>query len=215
MIDISIELEDRHFEFLKLQKGNLDEFSHDRAAWHGMYEADLQRQYESIAPHLPADCHRLLDVGSGLGGIDILIRRHYEARGQATPFVWLLDGEADHAQMNLHRETFNDMRVAKDFQIKNGLHPHRFSYWTPTTIRPGPVTPYDLIVSFGSWCFHYPPSTYLGPLLNSGIHAGTVLILDVRSTKASYMWELEEVFELVEVAARKPKWQRCVFRVKP
>jgi hypothetical protein len=212
-MNTKIEIGDRHFDYLRIQKGNLDEVSDDRERWHAAYEADLQRQFQSFAAYLPAQCSRLLDVGSGLGGIDILIRRHYETRGQH-PYVWLLDGEADPPEMNLHRETFNDMRVAKDFQVLNGLDPRRFGWWSPRTIRPGPVTPYDLIVSFGSWCFHYPPSTYLAPLLNSGLHADTVLVLDVRATKASYMWELEEHFEAVATVAHKPKWQRIVFKVK-
>lgn len=212
-MDYAIAVDQAHFDYLRIQKGNLDELAHDAVAWHAAYMADLRRQFESIEPYLPPVCSRLLDVGSGLGGIDILIRRHYEEKGCQQPYVWLLDGEKDPPRMNLHRETFNDMQVAKNFQVVNGLSPARFGFWPPAAFKP--VTPFDLVVSFGSWCFHYPPSTYLAPLVQSGLHAETVVILDVRSTKASFMWELEDVFELVAVAAQKPKWQRCVFRVKP
>lgn len=214
MIETAIAVDPAHFEYLRIQKGNLDELAHNPGAWQAAYIDDLRRQFESFVEYLPAECNRLLDVGSGLGGIDVLIRRHYESKGAGQPYVWLLDGEQDRPVMNLHRETFNDMRVAKDFQVVNGLDPRRFGYWTPRTFQPGPVTPYDLVVSFGSWCFHYPPDVYLAPLVNSGIHPGTVLVLDVRSTKPSWLWALEEVFELVGVAACKPKWRRCVFKVK-
>lgn len=208
-----IVVEDSHFEFLRLQKGNLDELAHDRARWLDAYRADLEAQFDSIAHHLPARCSRFLDIGSGLGGIDILIRRHYERRGMH-PTVWLLDGERDPARMFLHRQTFNDMRVARDFHEKNGGDRGRFAYWTPLTFKAGPSTPYDLVVSFGSWCFHYPPSEYLPALLTGGVHADTVLILEVRSTKAAWLRELEEFLEVVDVVKTKPKWSRFVFRVR-
>lgn len=206
-------IEDQHFAYLRIQKGNLDNVSRDRAAWTRAYHEDILRQFESFAGYLPATCARFLDIGSGLGGIDILIRREYEKRGQDPEFA-LLDGVSDPPVMNLHRETFNNMSVAEDFHVKNGANPDRFSFYSPRTIYPGPGVAYDLVVSFGSWCFHLPPQVYLPALCHSGMHAGTVAVLDVRQNKPAWWHDLEDVFELVAVVAEKPKWRRCVFKVR-
>lgn len=216
-MNLHVTVEDEHFEFLRLQKGRLDEISDDRAAWHEAYEADLAQTFDGIRPFLPATCWGLLDIGSGLGGIDILIARHYAAahRGpdpkKGWPYVHLLDGVEDRPEVILHRQTYNDMRVAKDFQVKNGLPPERFGFFgTREQFYP---RPYDLVVSFGSWCFHYAPDAYL-KTLRLGLHADTVLILDVRATKPEWIAELDETFQRIAVIATRPKWHRVVYGVR-
>lgn len=208
-MDYSLTVEDQHFEYLRLQKGRLDKLAGNRAAWHRAYEADLRQCYEQIAPHLPPACWAVLDIGSGLGGIDVLIRRHYEAAGGGC-YVHLLDGESDPPAVRLHRETFNDMAVARDFQKRNGLKAERFGYFTPKT--EWVPRPYDLVVSFGSWCFHYAPAVYL-PLLR-GTQPGAVLIVDLRVGKPEWAAQLEDVYELVAVVGNREKWRRCVYRRK-
>lgn len=213
-MNLHLEVEDEHFDYLRLQKGRLDEFSDDRATWHRMYEADLAQQFDNIRPHLPAVCWGFLDVGSGLGGIDVLIARHYAAGASvprcAYPFVHLLDGVDDPPEMHLHRQTFSSKRVARDFHTKNGVPPERFRYFGPSDDFC--ARPYDLVVSFGSWCFHYEPAVYLPRLLMpGGLHSESVLILDVRTNKPEWEAELERTFRRVEVIATRPKWRRIVY----
>jgi SAM-dependent methyltransferase len=207
-----IHIDPEHFQYLRIQKGNLDKYAHDFADWKRRYEEDLARAYKVIAPHLPAYCGRFLDVGSGLGGMDVLIRRHYQDRGES-PTVTLLDGWDDPPKMRLHRETFNDMRQAQNFQVKNGCPPLKFEAYGPD-VKSFDRATIDLVVSFGSWCFHYPPSTYLPQLLKTGVHRETVFILEVRRNKAAWMAELERHLECVAVLTNKPKWHRMVYRVR-
>jgi SAM-dependent methyltransferase len=210
-MDCNLRVDAEHFEYLKIQKGNLDRFAGNFPLWLEHYQADISATYRSILPHLPKTCARFLDVGSGLGGVDVLIRRHYQGRGQ-DPTVHLLDGEEDPPVMYVHRRTFNHMVIARNFQVKNGLSPLALITHKPTAS--GFERPFDLVVSFGSWCFHYPPAEYLELLERSGLHAGSVVILDVRSNKPEYFEELERVLEVVTHVVMKPKWSRVVFRVK-
>lgn len=207
-----LHIDPEHFEYLRIQKGNLDKYAHDFADWKRRYQTDLQHAYEAIAPWLPQTCGELLDVGSGLGGMDVLIRRHYEARGQE-PLVALLDGWDDPPKMRVHRETFNSMRQARNFQVKNGCFPLRFEAYSPGVAKFPRA--FDLVVSFGSWCFHYPPSEYLPRLLESGVHNGTVLILEVRRDRPAWWDELRRDLVPWELITEKPKWVRWAFRVKP
>lgn len=210
-MDFSVRVDPEHFEFLRLQKGSLDNLAGDRVAWHLAYELDLALTFGQISPHLPPRCAELLDVGSGLGGIDVLIRRHYQTSGQAIG-VSLLDGMADPPVMNLHRETFNDMRIAKNFQVKNGLSALKFAAY-PAQAQP-PVKfddRFDLVVSFGSWCFHYPPALYLVAVYRA-LAPGATVILDVRAGKPTWLRQLVAALgEGVEIV-RRPKWSRWVFR---
>lgn len=210
-MNFDIHIDPEHFEYLRIQKGNLDQFADDFADWKRRYVTDLRTAYEAIAPWLPATCGEFLDVGSGLGGMDVLIRRHYEERGQA-PMVQLLDGWEDPPRMKLHRQTFNSMRQARNFQVKNGCYPLRFGAYVPSVEKFDRAV--DLVVSFGSWCFHYPPSEYLPRLLKSGVHAGTVLILEVRRDRPAWWRELARDLEPWELITEKAKWVRWAFRVR-
>lgn len=217
-MDLHLSVEDEHFEYLRLQKGSIEEFSDDRTMWQDMYEIALAEQFDNIKPFLPAKCWGLLDIGSGLGGIDVLIGRHYAAqhRGPKSgwPFVHLLDGIDDKPEMRLHRHTFNDMRVAKDFQVKNGMPSERFAYFGPAEQHY--MRPYDLVVSFGSWCFHYEPATYLPKLLTGGgLHQDSVVIVDVRATKPEWIEQLDQAMRREAVISTKPKWLRIVYGIRP
>lgn len=217
-MDLHLCVEDEHFEYLRLQKGAIEQFSDDRGMWQNLYEISLAEQFDSIKPFLPPRCWGVLDIGSGLGGIDVLIGRHYRAlhRGPSDgwPFVHLLDGVDDPPEMILHRQTFNNMRVAKDFQVKNGMPSERFAYFGPKDQHY--MRPYDLVVSFGSWGFHYPPSLYLSKLTSGGgLHSDSVVILDVRAGKPEWVEELDRELVRQAVISVKPKFHRMVYGVRP
>lgn len=209
VIETAIVVEDSHFEYLRLQKGKLHDISNDRKRWHIAYEHDLVSTYYEIRPHLPASCWGFLDIGSGLGGIDILVSRHYGD----DPYVNLLDGEDDPPEMKLHRQTFNSMRVARDFLTKNGVKSSRFGYLT--TRADFVMKPYDLVMSFGSWCFHYEPNVYLPLMLaGGGLHSDSVIIADVRIDKPEWARQLDERLDRVAEIRRSAKFTRSVYRVR-
>src|SRR6266403_1531506 len=108
-----------------------------------------------LEPYLPLRCSSILDVGSGLGGIDALLNRHYGGDCSIT----LLDGVNDVARLDNHATTFNSMAVARCFLAMNGVQYFDFiDASAPERASPRKV---DLIVSFRSWCFHFEPATYL------------------------------------------------------
>lgn len=198
---------DAHFEYLRLQKGSLFSLCHDRERWHAAYELDLWNTFSEIRNHLPPRCWGLLDIGSGLGGIDVLLNRHYGD----DPYIHLLDGENDAPEMRLHRQTFNSMKIARDFLTTNGVRSDRFGYFT--TGAQNLPRPYDLVISLGSWCFHYEPDTYLPLLLGGGgLHVDSVVIVDVRNGKVDYDLQLGRSLECVQIIRRERKYTRAVYR---
>ena len=206
-MDLSLRVDPEHFDYLKIQKGNLDRFASDRFDWMVRYQEDLRDQYESIRPHLPRQCGAFLDVGSGLGGIDVLIRRHYVERGR-DPEVNLLDGLDDPPEMKLHRQTFNNMRIARNFQVKNGCPPQKLVAYGPQA--PEFESKFDLVVSFGSWCFHYPTELYLARV-KQALAPKAVVILEVRAEKEDWLRALVDNFGAPVMILKRPKWSRLVF----
>ena len=202
-IDRTIIVEDRHFAYLAEQKGALDELRGNREEWERAYAESLRQDLLDVQPHLPVGS--VLDIGSGLGGIDVLIDR---ASGGGVR-VCLLDGVDDPPRMRLHRETFNDMQVAMDFLRINGVLD---STWTPPS-RPRAQT-FDLIISFGSWCFHYPPETYLEFVKLCCIPGETAIILDVRRSKAAWAMQLSSAFKKIEVIRSGRKYDRILYRAR-
>lgn len=209
-ITAPIVVSDTQFDYLRLQKGSLFDLSHDRERWQAAYEQELYDTYRGIQKHLPDPCWGVLDIGSGLGGIDVLLTRHY---ADDPPYIHLLDGEDDAPKMRRHRQTFNSMQVARAFLTANGVRADRFGYFT--TAAANLPRPYDLVLSLGSWCFHYPPDTYLPLLLSGGgLHMDSVLIMDVRNAKPEYEQQLAQSLERIAVVRHGQKYTRGVYRRK-
>lgn len=200
--------------FLFVQKGGLDHLRQDPAAWNRAYRALLVAQYESLAPWLPPTCSALLDVGSGLGGIDILLARHYPT----PPRVYLLDGLSDGPHVTRHAETFNDMGMAalllgaNDVGLSGVINP---AYAADEFAAPWAraVPQFDLVVSFGAWCFHFPPAEYL-PFVLAKLAPGGVLAVELRNEKPAWKAELDEALDFVAVVAEAPKFTRRIYRAR-
>lgn len=207
-----IEVDGEAFNFLRLQKGKLDPLVTDWPKWLAAYRAGLQNDYQGMKPFLPILPQTelgltLVDIGSGLGGIDILLQRHYE--GRINPV--LVDGAKDKPVMKFHRNTFNSMQVASRFHERNG-NPVVQGIDANMRELPALSTPAFLVISLGAWCFHLPPDLYLDWVLRA-VRKGSVLILDVRKDKPEWSRQLAAAFEV----SKKPpildskKFQRTVY----
>lgn len=204
MASKALTVEPRHREYLVLQRGDIEHLSSDDERWHCAYNRRLDETFRSIRPFLPPDCRSVLDIGSGLGGINVLINAYYEGNLH----VCLLDGEKDPPVMRAHRRTFNNMEVARDFLWKNGVA--SFSYYTPALGEP---RPFDLITSYRSWCFHYPPSVYLDFVV-SCCHRDTMLIIDLRRGMPEWYDDLLKPFRVVGAVHASEKCDRIVFQCR-
>lgn len=139
----------------------------------------------------------MVDVGGGMGGIDIVIARNLSpAMG-----VWLLDGVGDAPEMLKHDRTHSSINVARRFMRSNNFMGGIYS---------GVPWKCDLVVSFAAWCFHFSPSAYLDLIVRRCI-SGAVIILDVR--RGRYDWEqaLNDRFNFQRVISEQPKFRRMVF----
>lgn len=191
-------IEPKHFEYLVIQHGKVSDHRHDFAAWKAAYEASLADVFASVLPALPCECRSVLDIGSGLGGIDILVAKHYSPQ----PKITLLDGIDDEPVVKQSFRTFSNARVAVDFHQKNGSQ--------VTTVHAVPDFKYDLIHSYFAYGFHIHPGDYLKDILKAR-HEKTVCIFDVRRSKREWLREFIEALGQPKVLHQAEKYVRLAF----
>jgi SAM-dependent methyltransferase len=176
------------YPYLVAQVGAISDMRDDWQLWCRAYVDTLTSLYESIAPFLPKTCDAILDVGSGLGGINILLNEHYGGKCH----VSLLDGVNDPPEVTLHSKTFSNSNVARDFLKLNGVED--LAFIDANSAKMSAPRYYDLVVSFKSWCFHYEPSRYLDFVKECTV-PGSTIIVDVRgglkACQMGYDWQRE------------------------
>lgn len=196
-------IEKKHFEYLVIQRGEVAHERDDFERWKAAYEASLEAIIQSIASVLPDRCEHIIDIGSGLGGIDILLAARYIPQ----PVVTLIDGLNDPPRVDWSFKTFSNAEVALDYQKKNGTkYPCYFApgEWPQHTKKA------DLIVSFVAYGFHFAPNDYIDDVKRS-MHAKTVLVLDIRQTRKDWLEDLVRAFGIPKVLERGKKHVRLAF----
>lgn len=146
-----------------------------------LFSEEMTEEYKQMKPYLPEHSHAILDIGAGVGGIDILLGKHYKSD---RPMIYLLDKtEMPNKVYYSLREKgcfYNSLALARDLLAENGIRPEQIFLQEATDDnRIISDTKFDLIVSLISWGFHYPIATYLDQVYEKLADNGAV-ITDVR-----------------------------------
>lgn len=197
--------------YLQIQCGSVQtgKGEDSKTLWGINYKHHLVSRFKIIRQFLPESCERNLDVGGGMGGINILLNKCYP-RLTTT----IIDGVDDEPELELHRIPTNHAGVGAAFLAKND-HP-RVHYLSPMEATAYAMRHaaswerYDLVTSFGSWCFHYAPSAYID-YVDARTEPGARLIIEVRHEKHDWLKQLCERFDHVGMIHRTKKWDCHVF----
>lgn len=205
MDDFKFNISDKAREYLVLQKGALWSLKDEKETWETAYNASLNNTFKTLLPFLPERCENLLDVGSGLSGISALLNRHY---GGGVG-VSLIDGVNDAPVVISHNKPFNDMNVARAFLFENGVR--RFNYFSPSETKSvESKVKFDLVTSFGAWCFHFPPFAYLN-FVTENTDEGSTIILDVRNDKPNWLEFLDDALGPNRVIREAKKFTKRIW----
>lgn len=167
------------------------------------YGLELVATFSRIAEHLPDTACRILDIGSGMAGIDVFLARRYPSAE-----IHLLDkqGVSPHINAGYHVSAdqfahYNDFTLARELLRQNGVQNtiichdmHRDQF---------PDLEFDIVVSLLSWGFHYPIETYAPRC------CGT-LVVDVRRGTGGL--QALGAMGAVSVVHDAEKYQRAVVR---
>lgn len=144
MIDVSLSVPDSAWPYISRHR-----FSNKSA---DRYVQTLAQDYEMMLPFLPPDVGTILDIGCGMAGIDVLLKRRYPAAQ-----LWLLDGDGDEQRdgWNTTLGAFSSRAAADELLAANGVSADR---WIDVNTNE-PLSA-DLIISLASLGYHYPLFTY-------------------------------------------------------
>ena len=182
------------------------------------YNALMKKEFDTIEPHLPPRIRNVLDIGGGLGGVDVFLNR---SQPEGPAFHLLDRNRVDPVMRYGYRDTteaYNSFAVAQAYLTTAGIAPEQISFYDADVKEEleqlmALDVRFDLILSLKSWCFHYPVETYLA-LVRKLLARDGVLIVDVRRDRA-----LEEKFkpglQVSAVVAEDPQSRRLCIRRAP
>ena len=162
--------------------------------------------FPPIKPWLPAKVEALLDIGCGLGGIDIYLARHYDP---VTVHLMDGDGKIENRAVGFLQGTqaWADVRVAEDL-VRDNVPAS--CVVVSHVADPSLTLPVDLIVSLKSWAHHYPAKVYMG-LAKRSLRPGGRIIVDVRKNTDGEAAFNKAGFKRVGRVAENKKCERLVF----
>lgn len=152
------------------------------------YRKELSEDFAQIEPHLPEKVDSIIDVGCGMAGIDVYLKRKYP---QAK--LTLLDGDGNLTNGYGYKavsEPYNSRAATEEFLKANGVSVDRW-----LDIGTEEVLKADLIISLLSWGFHYPLSAY---------KADGYCIVDIRRNSSEVIGT---------VIHKAEKYDRCAVRM--
>lgn len=144
---------------------------------------------------------RILDIGSGVGVVDLLLYSYIKDCK-----LHLLDKEehnhigdelsSNDVSFTIDHPFYHSWKPVKDAIQTSNFDKNRFAFLEPGDTFPEDL---DLILSSFSWCFHYPKEVYWEKVVGS-LKKGGKLYLDVRLLK-----DKDIVGEISEELKCKPK----------
>jgi SAM-dependent methyltransferase len=175
------------------------------------FDADMHGEYADIRGWLPESATAILDVGCGLGGIDVLLFDHY--RRDPDLRFFLLDRTQIDDQIGYgyrdRADFYNSFEMTRAVVTGNGVPASSVATLEARDDAGIDLSQQvDLVISLISWGFHYPVATYLDRTYEL-LRPGGRLILDVRKDTGG-LGEIEAKYGSATVISSESKRQRVV-----
>ena len=136
---------------------------------------------DTIRTYLPSAPSAMLDIGAGLGAIDLTLYHHFDSN----PTLYLLDKEGvsptRHGGYHVSAKDFphyHSFQCTRNFLEANGVPADKIKTIDIATSS-FPTEKFDLVVSLLSWGFHFSVDTYIQDVYKQ-LKKGGRLIIDIR-----------------------------------
>ena len=211
-----LKVSDEAFGYLIHQRGNLWDLKDDRGEWLRSYQRIMRTAVAELEPWLDptVTCRastNVLDIGAGMGGIDLYLWRALDGQSHHT-LIDALDGPAE---PSVYHEPYGSLRAAKAFLVENGMPEEAIRLFSAADKRSrtwGALPMFDLVISLQAWGFHFPVGEYLEQV-QLATKSGGLICLDLRRERPEWRIPLEQAFgEPVQVLTGLTKYERLLFR---
>jgi SAM-dependent methyltransferase len=145
------------------------------------YSERLQKEWEQLSPHLPAQAARTLDIGCGIGGIDAFLYEHYSSAQSVSIFLLDRNDTERSIYYGMHDDAaaYNSLAASKSYLVQRGVPKEAIHMMDAGRDALPQDISFDVILSMLSWGYHYPIQTYLEYVIGHLARNGT-LIVDCR-----------------------------------
>lgn len=194
-------INERPLRYLMHQQGQFWDLKDKKDEWYRAYANELQKTVMQITRCTPRPPRTVLDIGCGLGVVDMLLMRSYNTQ------CVLIDGEDGDGVAHKYDQPYGSRAVVSEFMADNEIDPSLWQYHNPEQLDEDRAFPvFEAVFSFRSYCFHYAPETYLAFVQKHVAH-GSTLILDVRRNdrwreRLNAIWSDNHVLESYEKVDR-------------
>ncbi len=176
-----------------------------------MLDAEMNMEYESMKSFLPNKVSSILDIGSGVGGIDVLLFRHYQS---LNPKIYLLDKTEMPSKVYYSFKPkgcyYNSLPLSRKLLEQNDIPKDNIFTEEAKDNHIGFDSKFDLVVSLISWGFHYPVATYLDRVYDK-LNKDGALIMDIRKVQGSNgLQEIKQKFGNYKIIYESSKNTRIV-----
>lgn len=159
----------------------------------------MLKDYNMIKEYLPSKVNNVLDIGCGLGLIDIALYHHYNKNAN----LHLLDKTnsitKDTSVRGFNKEYifYNSMDATKDTLSSNGVDTNNILLYEAddNSVKELNKNSFDLILSLLSCGWHYSIETYVD-LIKNTLSDNGILILDIRHNTGQLEYAMEH-FDLI------------------
>ena len=156
----------------------------------------ILNEFEEIKPYLHKDINQILDIGAGLGLIDILLNNYLNKVSNFTLIDRNFISKKIKYGFSKDYEGYNLLKKTEFFLIRNGLDKNQIKL-IDTNHDINLINKFDLIISLISMGYHYPVDNYLN-ILKHNSHKETIFIFDL-ADEHNKVEEIKILFEKVHV----------------
>jgi SAM-dependent methyltransferase len=171
------------------------------------------RSYKAVQNYLPINCTSILDIGCGLGIMDLCLFEHYgkDKKIHFNLFDKTEFPEKIHFGFEKNASFYNDLNLAKEILVDYGISESKISTIDATSENLCKIKNIDLIISCIAWGFHFPVSTYVQQVYDL-MSEKSILLLDIRDNTGG-IEELSKYFDVeiisqaqitIRVCCKKP-----------
>jgi SAM-dependent methyltransferase len=200
---MKIQIPKQAIKYIKLQRTNIWINARKK------FEKDIKFDFDTIKDFLPKKVKNILDIGCGLGMIDLLLYKYYGAVNLFLIDKTELNYKDLHYGYDEKGRFYNDNNINFEFLKSNGVKVNNIYFHEANNTIPFRVK-FDLIISTLAWGFHFPVRVYLDEVYDK-LRKDGVLIIDIRKGTEGFAL-LKCKFKSYEVIYEGKKFMRCLCR---
>ena len=167
-------------------------------------------EFNELINFLPSKINNVVDIGSGLGIINIFLEKHFTNKINFT----LIDKNRIEKKVTYgfctEGEFYNNFSLTADFLKNNGINMNQIKL-IDSDDKNIINNKFDLVISLLSMGYHYPINQYLS-FLKKNTHINTIFIFDV-SLENEEINKISQLFKIVEIIKKSKEVRHNYIRV--